>query len=137
MSSKILKDKRVKKDNVLNDCMKLFCKEYLVDLNATQSYLRSYGESIDPNSAKVMASRLLTNVNIRKYINDLLDTYKNDVDVTVGSIVSNIKSIAFNPNSRDSDRIKASQLLAQYKGMLVEHRDITTNGSSINVTLED
>ena len=137
MASKILKDKVVKTDNILNDNMKAFCKEYLIDLNATQSYLRAYGDDIDPNSAKAMASRLLSNVNIRKYINDLKDSYRDDIDVTVGEVVANIKSIALDKEARHSDRIKASELLAKYKGMLIEHKDITSNGSSITVTLED
>ena len=137
MSSKILKDKVIKTDTTLNDNMKAFCYEYLIDLNATQSYKRAYGEDIEDTSAKVMGSRLLTNVNVRKYINDLKDSYRDDIDVTVGEVVANIKSIAFNSDSRDSDRIKASELLAKYKGMLIEHKDITSNGSSITVTLED
>lgn len=149
MASKVLKDKveiaKVKKGktvvksdkSVLNDNQKQFCVEYIIDLNGTQAYLRTYGEDVDTVSANTMSSRLLSNVKIKKYINELIDSYMDNVDVTVGEIVNNIKSIAFNEEARHSDRIKASQLLAQYMGMLVEHKDITSNGSSINVTLED
>ena len=116
---------------------KNFCVEYIVDLNATQAYIRAYGEDTDPNSARTTASKLLANINIKKYINELIDSYTDNLDCTVGELVNNIKSIAFDENARHSDRIKASQLLAQYMGMLVEHKDVTSNGSTINVTLED
>ena len=136
MASRVIKDK-INTDTTLNDRQKQFCAEYLIDLNATQAYIRAYGDTVDTVSANVMSCRLLSNVKIKKYINDLMDSYMDDVDVTVGAIVSNIKSIAFDKEARHSDRIKASQLLAQYKGMLIEHKDITSNGSSIVVTLED
>ncbi|MBU3098734.1 MULTISPECIES: terminase small subunit [Clostridium] len=132
------KEKVIKKDvEYLNDNMKNFCVEYLIDLNGSASYIRAYGEHIEPESAKVMASKLLTNVHVKAYINALLDSYTDNVGLTVGELVNNIKSIAFNEKARHSDRIKASQLLAQYMGLLVEHKDVTSNGSTINVTLED
>jgi len=137
MASRIIKDKVVKSKSKLNDNQKNFCIEYIVDLNATQAYIRAYGEDTDANSARATSSKLLANVNIKAYINELIDTYTDNLDVTVGELVNNIKSIAFNLEAKNSDRIKASQLLAQYMGLLVEHKDITSNGSSINVTLED
>lgn len=144
MASRVIKDK-VKskgKDNVkaidkLNDKQKQFCIEYIVDLNGLQAYKRAYGEDLDDNTCKVNGCRLLTNANVKQYINDVVDSYTKNVGVTVGEVVSNIKTIAFNPNSRDSDRIKASELLSKYLGILVEKKDITSNGSSITVTLED
>lgn len=140
MASKVIKDKvkaNSKATDKLNDKQKQFCIEYIVDLNGLQAYRRAYGEDLEDNTCKVNASRLLTNANVKQYINDVIDSYTNDIDVKVGEVVSNIKTIAFNPNSRDSDRIKASELLSKYLGILVEKKDITTNGSSINVTLED
>ena len=140
MASRVIKDKiKVGKDkgSTLNDRQKQFCVEYIVDLNGTQAYIRAYGEDTDTVSANVMSCRLLSNVKVKQYINELIDSYTDNVDVTVAEIVSNIKSIALDKEARHSDRIKASELLAKYKGMLIEHKDITSNGSSITVTLED
>lgn len=137
MASRGVIKSKVKSTVSLNDRQKQFCVEYIIDLNGLQAYKRAYGEDKTDGTCKVEACKLLTKPNIKKYINDLVDSYTDDIDVTIGAIVSNIKSIALNPKSRDSDRIKASQLLAQYKGMLIEHKDITSNGSSIVVTLED
>jgi len=140
MASRVIKDKVKsvgKAKYMLNDRQKQFCIEYIVDLNGLQAYRRAYGEDNSDNTCKSNACQLLTNTNIKKYINDLIDSYMDNVDVTVAEIVSNIKSIAMDTRARHSDRLKASELLAKYKGMLIEHKDITSNGSSITVTLED
>ena len=137
MASKGVIKSKVKTTVSLNDRQKEFCVQYLIDLNGTQAYIRAYGDDVDPNSAKVMASNLLTKINIKKYINDLLDSYSSNCDVTVAEIVNGLKNIIVDPTARHSDRIKCYDLLAKYKGMLIERKDITSNGSSITVTLED
>lgn len=45
----------------------LFVQEYLIDLNATQAYLRA-GYKVKPTSARVQASRLLADPNIAEAI---------------------------------------------------------------------
>lgn len=136
MASKVIKDK-VKTQVNLNDKQKQFCVEYIIDLNATQAYIRAYGENTDSESARRMGSKLLTNIDVKKYINDLIDSYSSNCDVTVAEIVNGLKNIILDPTARHTDRIKCYDLLAKYKGMLVEHKDITSNGNSIIVTLED
>ena len=137
MASRGVVKNKVKTDTNLNDKQRLFCKEYLIDLNGLQAYKRAYGEDIGDNTCKVCASQLLTNPNIKKYINDLIDSYSDSCDVTVAEIVNGLKNIISDPKARHADRIKCYDLLAKYKGMLIEHKDITSNGSSIVVTLED
>ena len=124
MASKVIKDK-VKTKVVINDRQRQFCVEYLLDLNATQAYIRAYGEDVDPNSARTMASKLLTNVHIKKYINDLIGSYSDNCDITIAEIVNGLKDIIMNPDARHADKIKCYDLLAKYKGMLVDHKDIT------------
>lgn len=136
MASRVIKDKIIT-DSTLNDRQRQFCIEYLIDLNATQAYIRAYGENTDSESARRMGSKLLTNIDVKKYINDLIDSYSSNCDVTVAEIVNGLKNIILDTNARNTDRIKCYDLLAKYKGMLVEHKDITSNGNSITVTLED
>lgn len=51
----------------LTDKQEIFAKEYIVDLNATQAAIRAgYSE----NTAKQQGSRLLTNADIRAYIEE-------------------------------------------------------------------
>jgi len=52
----------------LSEKQKAFCDEYLIDLNATQAYIRAGYAVKDESVAKVSASRLLTNVNVVEYL---------------------------------------------------------------------
>jgi phage terminase small subunit len=46
---------------------KIFCDEYLIDTNGTRAYKTAYNTG-NTNTAKVNASKLLTNTNIKEYI---------------------------------------------------------------------
>ncbi|WP_051931532.1 terminase small subunit [Clostridium sp. KNHs214] len=132
MASKIVKDNIKSK---LNDKQKLFCVEYLKDLNITQAYKRVYNCAEEEASAS--GSRLLGNVNIKKYINDLLEEYKDNCDITIGEIVDNIKKIALDDEARHSDKLKALELLARYKQMFIEKKELTINDNSNKLSEED
>ena len=49
----------------------LFCKEYIINFNATDAYLSAGYKTKNRNTAKAQASKLLTNHNIEQKINDL------------------------------------------------------------------
>ena len=133
MASKVIKDK-VNTDTSLNDRQRQFCVEYLIDLNATQAYIRAYGEDVDPNSARAMSCKLLTNISIKKYMNDLIDSYGENCDITVAEIVNGLKDIILDPNARHADKIKCYDLLAKYKGMLIDHKDITVTSTEVKLS---
>lgn len=52
----------------LNDKQEMFCREYLVDLNATQAAIRA---GYSDKTARSQANRMLTNVDIEKRIQEL------------------------------------------------------------------
>ena len=54
----------------MTEKQKRFCDEYLSDLNATRAYKAVYKSVKSDEVAKAAASRLLTNVNVKKYIAD-------------------------------------------------------------------
>lgn len=55
----------------LSDRHKAFVDEYMVNgFNGTQAYLKVYPDSKDEDSAKVGASRLLTNDNVQSYLEE-------------------------------------------------------------------
>ena len=49
-----------------------FVEEYLIDLNATRAYKKAYANVKKDSVAKAAASRLLTNVNLKSYIDEQL-----------------------------------------------------------------
>ena len=62
-------------DNVLNLKQETFCRHYVSKEylgNGTQAYMAAYPWCAY-DSAKVMASKLLTNTNVRRRIHDLMD----------------------------------------------------------------
>lgn len=71
----------------LNAKQLMFCKEYLVDLNATQAAIRAgYSES----TAKEQASRLLTNVNVKSEVQRLMDERSKRVQIDSDYVLSTI-----------------------------------------------
>ena len=56
----------------LTEKQKAFCDYYIETLNATESYKKAYPSCKNDNSARTNASRLLTNANVKTYIDDKL-----------------------------------------------------------------
>mgnify|MGYP000400850080 CR=1 FL=1 len=97
---------------MLNDKQKRFCEEYIIDLNATQAYIRTgYSE----NGAKESASKLLTNPNIKEYIAYLQQEIQERTKVTLDSVVFRINAIA-DGSEEDTTQLKALDMLMKHLG---------------------
>ena len=137
MATRVLKDK-IKTVSKLNDRQKEFCRNYTKTMNGLVSYREAYGNKQTDGTCKVRACQYLKRPEFKAYINELMDSYKDSVDITIGEIVCNLKKIALGgKNVRDADKLKALEILGKYLGLFTVHTDITSNGSSITVTLED
>ena len=73
----------------LTDKQEMFCKEYLIDLNATQAAIR-VGYSV--KTAEAQSSRLLTNVNIQKRITELKESRSNRIEMTSDGVLKELKN---------------------------------------------
>ena len=62
----------------MTEKQKRFCDEYLIDCNATRAYKTVYQNVKSDETAKSAASRLLTNVNVKKYIDDRMEELHNE-----------------------------------------------------------
>lgn len=71
----------------LKEQKKLFCEEYIVDLNATQAAIRA-GYSED--SARQQGSRLLTNDDIQGYITELQAKRSERVQLTADDVLRDL-----------------------------------------------
>jgi phage terminase small subunit len=56
---------------IIPEKQKVFCREYIFDWNATRAYLTAYPNVKDAEVASAASSRLLTNVKIQKYIEEV------------------------------------------------------------------
>ena len=70
----------------------LFCQEYLVDLNATQAYIRAGYSPVEAESA---ASRLCANVKVRARIDELLAARSVRVGISQDRVLRELARIAF------------------------------------------
>ena len=57
----------------MTEKQKIFADEYLIDLNATRAYRVAYPAVKKDETAKSAGSRMLTNVNVKKYIDKRLE----------------------------------------------------------------
>lgn len=75
-------------DSDLNDKQKRFASEVVRLANATQAYINAY--DVDYDTAKVNASRLLTNANIQTEIKRLRQARLSELDIDVFSLVDDM-----------------------------------------------
>ncbi|MCY9777895.1 terminase small subunit [Proteus mirabilis] len=74
----------------LTDKQEMFCREYLIDLNATQAAIRAgYSEK----TANAQASRLLVNVNIQNRIQELKSNRNERVEVDADYVLKRLVEI--------------------------------------------
>jgi phage terminase small subunit len=131
----------------MTEKQKLFCDEYLKDLNATRAYKEIYKIKND-NSARALSSKLLTNINIKNYIDQKLEELESkkiaDVKEVLqyftsvvrgeseseyvvvegyGDGVSRATTISKTPDEKD--RLKAAELLGKYHSIFKDKVDVS------------
>lgn len=77
----------------LPDKRKLFCMYYLKNHNATQSYLSAYGSNYE--TARRSASRLLTNDDVKKILNELRKQQARDLYLDSNDVAAEYAKQAF------------------------------------------
>ncbi len=80
------------KETGLTDKQKLFCHEYIIDLNATQACIRA-GYSV--NVASVQGSENLAKPNIQNYISELKEVRSKRCEITQDNVLKELAKIAF------------------------------------------
>ena len=75
----------------LNEKQRMFCREYLVDLNATQAAIRA---GYSAATAQPASSRLLSNVIIQGEIQKLMEQRSERVEITADTVLRELLIIA-------------------------------------------
>lgn len=107
----------------LNDRHKRFADYYFKSGNATWSYKKAYevdGKTVKYNSAATTASSLLKKAEIQEYIQNLRDEQVSLSAITEEEIVRQWITIMTDMSYSPKDRLRASEMIAKYKGMFVE-----------------
>ena len=101
----------------LTEKQKRFCEEYLIDLNAKRAYLVAYPSVKKEKTAASAAARMLKNVNIQKFLQELKQERESRVLVSQDDVIKAIQEIAFDVSEKAKDRLRALELLCKHLGM--------------------
>ena len=108
---------------VLTDKQKMFCKEYMIDLNATQACIRA---GYSKKTAKVIGSQNLSKLNIQEEITKLMKKREDKVELTAEKVLKDIERVR--EKAEDSDQynvsLKASELQGKHLAMFTEKQKI-------------
>lgn len=100
----------------LSNNQKLFCQKYLeLGMNGTQAYMSVYKTCKKEETAKVNASRLLTNANVKDYINELQLKVENKAIVKIQDVIDELAAIAFTDRTKISQNIRNRIMLQDEK----------------------
>jgi phage terminase small subunit len=72
---------------------KRFCDEYLIDCNGTRAYKAAYPAIKSDETAKVSASRLLTNANVKAYISAGLEKLHNEKTADAQEVMEYLSAV--------------------------------------------
>ena len=142
---------------MLTEKQKAFCDYYIESLNATESYKKAYKNIKNDNTAKAAASRLLTNVNLKSYIDERLKEIQSNriakaeevleyltrvirnedeeevvVTVNVGDFQTEVQKVKKEISAKD--KIKAAELLGKRYSLFTDKVDVQ---GDVGVTIID
>lgn len=136
----------------MTEKQKLFCDEYLIDLNGTRAYRTVYKTIKNDNVAGVRANKLLKQKDIAEYINKRLEEIHNEntadiqevmeylTSVMRGKSLSSVLSMCgdgcqeiVEKEPDEKEKLKAAELLGKRFGMFKDNVDITSNGKTVIV----
>lgn len=109
-----------------------FCREYVVDFNGAAAAVRA---GYAPANADKQAYLLKRHLGVKRYI-EYLQTSKEAaiIAVTPDYIIQQITAIIHKPGVKDTDILRALDMLARHKGMYIDRTEITgKDGDAIKI----
>lgn len=79
----------------MTNAQKIFCDEYLIDLNATRAYKVAYPRCKKDETASAAGSRLLGNVNVQEYVSEKMKEREKRTEITQDKVLKELANIAF------------------------------------------
>ena len=113
----------MRNDSKLNERQKMFCKEYIIDLNATQASIRAgYSEK----TARQMGSENLSKPYIQDEIASLIKEREERVKLTADKVLEDIERVRTLAEGSEqySVSLKASELQGKHLAMFTDKQQI-------------
>lgn len=131
----------------MTEKQKLFADEYLIDCNATRAYKAVYRSIKSDEVARKAGSRLLTNVDVKKYITNRMEEIHNEKTADAQEVIEYLTSVLRGESSSteivvegtgdgcseartiekapsEKERLKAAELLGKRYGLYTEKVDL-------------
>lgn len=141
----------------MTDKQRKFCDEYLIDCNATRAYKAAYPHIKNDNVAKSAGNRLLTNVDLKFYIDERLEEISSEKVADAKEVMEYLTSVLrgeteseivviegtgegysdarrMTKKPAEQERLKAAELLGKRYGLFKENLNV--NGS-VPVVISD
>lgn len=121
----------------MNARQKRFCDEYLIDCNATQAAIRA---GYSPKTAKVTGAKMLTNANLKAYIDEQLERIHNEKTADAQEVLKYLTAVMRGQHTEQTlqligdgvqkiadidvsakERLKAAELIGKRYGMFKDN----------------
>lgn len=129
----------------MTEKQKRFCDEYLIDLNGTRAYKTAYPSVKSDEVAKAAASRMLSNVNVRAYLDERLEQLRSERTADIQEILEYLTAVmrgeekeekmaanalgemeAYNVRNQ-ANQLKAAELLGKRFGLFTDKVNVEGN----------
>ena len=123
--------------NTLTARQRKFCDEYLIDCNATQAAIRA---GYSPKTAKVTGAKMLTNANLKAYIDEQLERIHNEKTADAQEVLEYLTAVMRGQHTEQTlqligdgvqkiadidvsakERLKAAELIGKRYGMFKDN----------------
>lgn len=135
---------------IKNEKHQIFADEWLKDMNGTRAYKIAYPHIKKDTTAKAAASRLLTDVNVKTYIDEQLEKMHNERTADAQEVLEFLASIMRGEKTEQTliglgegtqgitkievsakDRIKAAELIGKRHALFTDKVDADVNSKVI------
>ena len=97
-----------------------FCREYMVDLNATQAAIRA---GYSKKTANEQAARMLAKVNIKEQVQKLAEKQTKRTEIDADYVLKGIREVVERQGVSDKDKLKGYELLGRHLAMFTDKRE--------------
>lgn len=127
----------------MTEKQKRFADEYIIDLNATRAYRVVYKNIKSDETARANGSRLLTNANVRAYIDEQLAKIHNEKTADAQEVLEYLTSVMRGEHTEQTlqlvgegvqkiadidvsakERLKAAELIGKRYGMFKDNVNV-------------
>ena len=106
-----------------------FLQEYLESRDATKAYMK-YND-VDPHAASSIASQVLADPRIKKFMKERLDIAIVGLNITADAILKKLWDLSEHVDTPPASKITALVNLGKHIGMFKEHLKIEGNGTPL------